>query len=398
MSESKHRICILGGGFGGLYTALRLSQLPWDHHGVPEITLVDQRDRFLFTPLLYELLTDELQTWEIAPPFSEILADTSIEFVQGTVTDLNVKRQQVQIADQPSLNYDSLVLAMGGKTPMEMVPGAQEFAFPFHSLKDAYQLEEKLRSLENSDREKIRIAIVGGGYSGVELACKLRDRVGDRGRIRIIERGELILKTSPDFNRETARKALVDRDVWMDTETSVERITADEITLLYKGQSDTIPVDIVAWTVGTTVPELVKNLDLPHHETGKIKVEPTLQVEGHPAIFALGDLAFCQDGSGKVVPATAQVAFQQSDYCAWNLWATLTGRPLLPFKYYNLGEMLVLGTDNASLTSQGVKLDGIVAYLARRLAYLSRMPTPEHQLTVGSNWITQPLSRLLSNV
>ena len=398
MSESRNRICILGGGFGGLYTALRLSQLPWDHHGIPEITLVDQRDRFLFTPLLYELLTDELQTWEIAPPFTEILADTSVEFVQGTVTDVNFETQQVQLADQTSLNYDSLVLAMGGVTPIEMVPGAAEFAFPFHSLKDAYQLEERLRSLENSDRDKIRIAIVGGGYSGVELACKLRDRAGDRARIRIVERGEMILKASPDFNRETAQKALSDRQIWLDMETTVEAIAEDEMTLLYKGQSDTIPVDAVIWTVGTTVSKLVKNLDIPHHQTGKINVEPTLQVEANPSVFALGDLAFCQDDSGKVIPATAQVAFQQSDYCAWNLWAAMTGRPLLPFKYYNLGEMLVLGTDNASLTSQGVKLDGILAYLARRLAYLSRMPTPEHQVTVGSNWIVQPLSKLLSKV
>ena len=409
MSESRNRICILGGGFGGLYTALRLSQLPWDHHGIPEIILVDQRDRFLFTPLLYELLTDELQTWEIAPPFTEILADTSVQFVQGTVTDIDFETQQVQLADQTSLNYDSLVLAMGGITPIEMVPGAAEFAFPFHSLNDAYQLEERLRSLENSDQDKIRIAIVGGGYSGVELACKLRDRiedsvsrrdnrVGDRARIRIVERGEMILKTSPDFNRETAQKALSDRQIWIDTETTVEAIGEDEMSLLYKGTSDTIPVDAVIWTVGTTVSKLVKNLDIAHHETGKIKVEPTLQVEANPSVFALGDLAFCQDNNGQVVPATAQVAFQQSDYCAWNLWAAMTGRPLLPFKYYNLGEMLVLGTDNASLTSQGVKLEGLIAYLARRLAYLSRMPTPEHQVTVGSNWITQPLSKLLSNV
>jgi len=409
MSESRNRICILGGGFGGLYTALRLSQLPWDHHGIPEIILVDQRDRFLFTPLLYELLTDELQTWEIAPPFTEILADTSVQFVQGTVTDIDFETQQVQLADQTSLNYDSLVLAMGGITPIEMVPGAAEFAFPFHSLNDAYQLEERLRSLENSDQDKIRIAIVGGGYSGVELACKLRDRiedsvsrrdnrVGDRARIRIVERGEMILKTSPDFNRETAQKALSDRQIWIDTETTVEAIGEDEMSLLYKGTSDTIPVDAVIWTVGTTVSKLVKNLDIAHHKTGKIKVEPTLQVEANPSVFALGDLAFCQDNNGQVVPATAQVAFQQSDYCAWNLWAAMTGRPLLPFKYYNLGEMLVLGTDNASLTSQGVKLEGLIAYLARRLAYLSRMPTPEHQVTVGSNWITQPLSKLLSNV
>lgn len=398
MTESRSRICILGGGFGGLYTALRLSQLPWDTQPVPEIILVDRNDRFLFTPLLYELLTDELQTWEIAPPFTEILAQTSIKFVQGTVTDINFETQQVQLEEQPALNYDWLVLAMGGQTPLEKVPGAARFAFPFHSLKDAYQIEEKLRSLEQSDQEKIRIAIVGGGYSGVEIACKLHDRLLDRARIRIVERGEMILKNSPEFNRETAQKALEKRKIWIDTETTVESIDSQEITLLYKGKSDPLPVDLVIWTVGITVSNLVKNLNLPHNEQGKIKVESTLKVEQQNSVFALGDLAAGCDGNGKSVPSTAQVAFQQSDYCAWNVWASITGRPLLPFKYYNLGEMLVLGTNNASLTSQGIKVDGMLAYLARRLAYLSRMPTPEHQLTVGSNWITQPLFQIFSQV
>jgi len=399
MSQSRRRICILGGGFGGLYTALRLSQFPWDNQPFPEITLVDQRDRFLFTPLLYELLTGELQTWEIAPPFTEILGNSKIQFVQGTVTAIDFDNQQVQLADQSDrLTYDSLVLAMGGRTPMELVPGAAEFAFPFHSLKDAYALEERLRYLEQSNQDKIRLAIVGGGYSGVEIACKLRDRVGERARIRIVERGDMILKTSPEFNRETAQKALEQRQVWIDTGTTVETIAENEMTLLYKGTTDTLPVDVVIWTVGTTVSDLVKHLELPHNEQGKIQVASTLQVEDNPSIFALGDLAICRDASGKVVPATAQVAFQQSDYCAWNIWASLTGRPLLPFKYDNLGEMLVLGTDNASVSSEGLKLDGMAAYLARRLTYLSRMPTPEHQLTVGSNWVTQPLSKLLSQV
>jgi len=397
MSESRNRICILGGGFGGLYTALRLTELPWLHQPAPEITLVDQRDRFLFKPLLYELLTGELQTWEIAPPFSEVLAQTSINFVQGSVTDIDVKQQQVKLANQGALAYDSLVLALGGTTPMELVSGAAEHAFPFQSLKDVYQLEEKLRWLENN-RDKIRIAIVGGGYSGVELACKLRDRVGDQGRIRIVERGEMILKTSPAFNRKTAEQALRDRQVWIDTETTVEAISDNEMTLLYKGQSDTIPVDLVIWTVGTKVSDWVKQLALPHNEQGKLAVESTLNVKNQSSIFALGDVAACQDANGKVVPATAQVAFQQSDYCAWNIWASLTGRPFLPFKYYHLGEMLVLGTDNAVLTGEGLQLHGMPAYLARRFAYLSRMPTPKHQLTVGKNWITQPLSKVLSQV
>lgn len=398
MSESKPRIGILGGGFGGLYTALRLSELPWDNYPTPEITLLDQRDRFLFKPLLYELLTGELQSWEIAPPFSEVLAQTSINFVQGTIRAVDVATQQVTLADETALTYDWLVLAMGGKAPMEKVPGAVDYAFPFQTLNHAYQLQEKLRDLENSDRDKIRIAIVGGGYSGVEIACKLRDRIGEKARIRIVERGEMILKASPEFNRETAQKALRDRQIWVDTETTVEAIAETEMTLLYKGQSDSIPVDLVIWTVGTTVSEWVKNLDLAHNQQGKITVEPTLNVKNQSSIFALGDIAACEDASGQLVPATAQVAFQQSDFCAWNIWASLTGRPLLPFQYHHLGEMLVLGTDNATLTGEGIKLDGKAAYLARRLAYLSRMPTPEHQLTVGSHWMTQPLSKLLSQL
>ncbi|MDJ0584366.1 MAG: FAD-dependent oxidoreductase, partial [Microcystis sp.] len=80
MTDSSPKICILGGGFGGLYTALRLSQLPWTDQHTPQITLIDKNDRFLFSPLLYELVTSELQSWEIAPPFSELLANTPVDF------------------------------------------------------------------------------------------------------------------------------------------------------------------------------------------------------------------------------------------------------------------------------------------------------------------------------
>ena len=98
-----------------------------------------------------------------------------------------------------------------------------------------------------------------------------------------------------------------------------------------------------------------------------------------------------------MLPATAQVAFQQSDYCAWNIWADLNQKPLLPFRYQPLGEMMTLGKDSAVLDGLGLKLDGTPAYIARRLLYLSRLPTLKHQLTVGLNWLTQPLVELLSS-
>jgi len=390
------RICILGGGFGGLYTALRLSQLPWNPSEKPEIVLVDQRDRFLFSPLLYELLTGELQTWEIAPPYSELLINTGIRFLQHAVAGVDVEAKRVQLQDAAELSYDYLVVAMGGETPLDLTPGVAEFAIPFRTLTDVYRLEEKLRSLEESDKEKIRVAIVGGGYSGVELACKLAERLGDRGRLRLIEATEQILKTSPEYNRETAQKALSDRQVWIDLETQVKSVSAESIALEYRGQTDELPVDVVLWTVGTRVSDVVQQLPLKHNGRGQLVVNPHLQSVDRPEIFALGDSAECRDAEGQLVPGTAQAAFQQAECAGWNVWASVTGRPLLPFRYQALGEMMTLGKDDATLSGLGIRLSGPFAYIARRLVYLYRMPTLDHQIKVGLNWIAQPLRQLLS--
>ncbi len=396
MTQQPVRICILGGGFGGLYTALQLSQLAWTKQEQPEIVLVDRSDRFLFTPLLYELMTGEMQTWEIAPPFEELLSGTKVRFCQGVVTGIDLAAKHVHLQDGPALSFDWLVLAVGGETPLDRVPGAVEHALPFRTIADAYRLEERLRLLEASEADKIRVAIVGGGYSGVELACKLADRLGERGRLRLVEQTDQILRTSPDFNRDAAMRTLEAQGIWLDLETTVQAIAADSLSLMYKGTVDTIPVDTVIWTVGTQVPEILHPLPLKQNIRGQISVTPTLQAVDHPTVFALGDLADCRDATGQQVPTTAQVAIQQSAYVGWNLWAAITQRPLLPFRYQHLGEMMTLGIDNATLTALGLKLDGPLAYIARRLAYLYRMPTLDHQLRVGMNWVTRPLLTLLS--
>ncbi|ACK71509.1 FAD-dependent pyridine nucleotide-disulphide oxidoreductase [Gloeothece citriformis PCC 7424] len=395
MSELSKRILILGGGFGGLYTALRLDEFSWSNSHKPEIILVDKSDRFLFSPLLYELVTGEMQSWEIAPPFDELLANTNIRFHHGCVSDLNISDSLVHLDNQETLSYDKLVIALGGQTPLDFVPGAKEYAIPFRTLQDAYHLGQKLKELEQSNSEKIRVVVVGGGYSGVELACKLADRLGERGRIRIVELGEDILNSSPPHNRNAAKKALEERLVWIDLETKIEEITADTVSLLYKGQVDTIPADLVLWTVGTKVSDFIKSLPLPQNRAGKLVTNSFLQAENHPNIYILGDIADCRDKNGQQVPATAQVALQQADYCAWNLWASIMERPMLPFQYQGLGEMMTLGVDNATVNSLGLKLDGTLAYLTRRLLYLYRFPTLKHRLAVGFNWLTQPIMELL---
>lgn len=396
MTESQKCICILGGGFGGLYTALRLSKLPWPKSESPKIVLIDQRDRFLFAPLLYELVTGELQTWEIAPPFEELLANTGIRFLQGSVKEIRLEDQKVILAAGTELSYDRLVLALGGETPMDMVPGAAEHAIPFRGLEDAYRLKERLRLLEASDQEKIRVAVVGGGYSGVELACKLAERLSSRGRVRLVERNDDILQTSPEFNRKSAREVLSDLGVWIDLETTVESIGEDHFTLVYRNQRDLLPVDIVLWTVGTRINPVLDVLPLPRNQRQQITVESTLQVQGYPDIYALGDLADCRDAEGQVIPTTAQAALQQADYAGWNIWASLQNRPLLPFRYQHLGEMMTLGTERATLSGLGIRLDGELAHVARRLAYLYRMPTLDHQIRVGLNWISKPIRDVLT--
>ena len=393
MSQS---ICILGGGFGGLYTALALSKLNWES-GQPDIVLVDRQDRFVFAPLLYELVTGELQTWEVAPPYEELLANTGVRFRQSGVERIHLEGKRVYLTDDMELECDRLVLALGGETPMDMAPGVAEHAIPFRTLEDAYRLKEKLRQLEEDKIGQIRVAIVGGGYSGVEIACKVAERLGERAKIRIVERANEILQTSPEFNQKAAKEALSEKNVWVDYETTVTEVTAESISLEYKDKVDTIPVDVVLWTVGNKVSPVLDSLDLPRNSRNQFLIDPTLQIQGHPDIYALGDLADGLDAEGNRVPTTAQSALQQADYAAWNIWASLTGRPLLPFRYQHLGEMMTLGTDNATLTGLGVKLDGNLAHVVRRLTYLYRMPTLDHQIRVGLNWITQPFQDLLAS-
>ncbi len=387
------RICILGGGFGGLYTALNLARLPWPHP--PDIVLVDRSDRFVFSPLLYELLSGEVEEWEIAPPFAELLEGTGIQFVRGTVTGLDLGDRMVSVTREDasaSLTYDRLVLALGGVTPLGTVPGAADHALPFRTLEDARRLEQRLQALERSNREKIRVCVVGGGPSGVELACTLADRLKERGRVRIVDRHATLLPQATAANRKAAERALMARGVWIDLLASVSQVTATEIALDYTNGSDVLPVDIVMWTVGNALSDLVAMLPLPHDaKLGQITVSPTLQVQDRPELFAVGDLANCRDASDRRMPATAQVAFQQAQYCAWNLWASVVGQPLVPFRYIPFGELYSLGRENGAVSLFGqLSFDGYPAHALRRLAYLLRLPTFKHQLKVGLNWASKP--------
>ena len=142
---------------------------------------------------------------------------------------------------------------------------------------------------------------------------------------------------------------------------------------------------------------VVEALPVQTGERKRVRILETLQTLDRPEIFALGDIAEGTDVEGRAIPNTAQAAFQQASYCAWNIWALATAaagrelRPLLAFCYMPLGEMLSLGKDSASLSGLGIALDGPLGYLARRLVYLFRLPTIDHQLKVGWSWASKTL-------
>ncbi|HEY9596042.1 MAG TPA: NAD(P)/FAD-dependent oxidoreductase [Cyanophyceae cyanobacterium] len=394
MIQSPTHICILGGGFGGLYTALSLQRFRKLKSHNCKITLIERKDHFLFTPLLYELITGELQPWEIAPSYEKLLANTTIQFCQNTVQNVDLDLRQVLLEDGTLLNYDYLVLSVGSATRLQDIPGATSWAIPFRSLADVHRLQEKLQLLETSEREHIRVAVVGGGPNGVELACKIADRLGKRGRVRLIERGGEILKTFPPKMRAIAYRAIKTRRIQVDLETQINAIAPDSITLIQNNQETVLPVDIVLWTVGTRPWNWVRNLPCSHNNQAQLIVHPTLQLIDYPEVLALGDLAEIQDTRKRPIPATAQAAYQQADCAAANLWAIMTHRPLRRFHYLHLGDMMTLGINAAVVSSFGVHLGGFLASLIRRFVYLQRLPTLRHRLQVLRHWIASWILQL----
>ncbi len=390
-SNKVTRILILGGGFGGLYTALYLHSCWGFKNKNCQITLIDPHDHIVFTPLLYEVITGELEPWEIFPRFDKLIKNKTILFCQDTVQDIDFKARQVKLLEQGNLAYDYLVISVGvtnGK-----LPTGAENVLTFRTLADTQLLEQKLQSLENSNKELIRVAIVGGGPSGVELAGKIADRLGRRGEIRLIERGKEILKSFTSATRKNAQRALDKRNVLISLETSVNTIEVDQITLWQSNESVIIPTDFVLWTAGTQVREWVKNLDCSHNSRGQLICEPTLQLVDYPEVFALGDITEILYPNSKKLPATAQVAYQQASQAAKNLWKILNNKRPRPFRYLHLGEMITLGKNAAAVSSFGISLHGWLAALVRLGVYLQRLPTLDHGFQVLCNrlriWIAK---------
>lgn len=396
MASKQARILIIGGGFGGLFTAL-------DVAGAGAVTLVSPEDHFLFTPMLYEYLSGEVEAWHIAPQFKELL-DESVRVVRGEVTNIDLDAREVGISGRSSpLAYDVLVLSAGGITNYWNIEGAEEHALPFRTLAHADALRRRMSAAldqvppdaaPQDARRSLTFAVVGAGASGVELATKMGDLLRDafkrralpgEPRVLVVEMGDQIVPGMGDEIRSIVEEALKASRVEIHTRTRVLRVTKNSFTIEHDGEQTELDAAGVVWTAGVRVNPLIENLGLEKTERGLILVEPTLQVRGHKNVLALGDIAFYKDAT-PTLAGTAQLAQQQASLCASNVKALLDGRRLHARHFVELGEAMSLGTENAAVLAGGKAFGGTLARQARFALYTARLPTWHHRLKVGASW------------
>ena len=395
MSSKSAKIVILGGGFGGVFTALDLA-------GTGEVTLVDQQDHFLFKPMLYEYLSGEVELWHIAPNFSELL--DNVRLIRGAVNSIDLDSRSVVIEGRNTpLNYDVLVMALGAITNYWGVDGAEQFTLPFREVEDANRLRRRMTqaldrlppdAAPQDTREGLTFVVVGGGASGVELSTKMSDLLRDavkrralRGepRVIIVEMTDRLVPGMGDEIREYVERELDRHRIEVHTRTRVARVSKTGLTLDHNGRETEISAAGVVWVAGVRTNPAIENLKTEKDKRGLIVVAPTLQVRGYQNAFALGDIAFYPDVA-PTLAGTAQLALQQAHLCARNVRALLNGGELKTKHFVELGEALSLGTEHAAVLSAGKVMAGPLARQARFAMYTARLPTWHHRLRVGASW------------
>lgn len=396
MTNEKPRVAIIGGGFGGIFTALELA-------GACAVTLISRADHFQFTPMLYEYLSGEVKAWQIAPPYSELLGD-EVNFVQGEATNIDLQTHEITIKDNAErVAYDVLVVAVGGVTNYENIEGAEEYALPFRTVEQANELRrrmaetvDRMTRADSKDDDAATFAIVGGSASGIELAAKMADllqadcarrNLTVKPRVILIEEADEIAAEMDEGLRAHALQALENAGIEIQTKTKVQRVTANSVTIEQDGAPTEIKTAAIVWTGGVQVNPLVEKLKLEKEaKKNLIVVENTLQARGHENVFALGDIAQYTNAD-KGLNGTAQLAYQQATLAADNIKALLAGKELRTEFFKERGTALSLGTHDAAVEIEGHVLTGRLAREARFAAYAARLPTWRHRLTAGAQWL-----------
>jgi len=400
MGARRPRVVIIGAGFGGLRAAKSLAGAPVD------VVLIDRNNYHLFQPLLYQVAAAALPPAEIAYPLRTILRkQRNLEFRVATVRAFDLGRK-VAVTSRGDVPYDSLIVAAGAATQTFGLAGVERHAFDLKSLPDALRLRNHvLRCFEEAittSREDIRrglltIAVVGGGPTGVEVAGAMsellrrvlardyRSLAMEEVSIVLLEAGARVLAALPEPLSRAAADSLGRLDVDVRFGAGVVDYDGQNVMLRDGGR---LAARTLVWAAGVKAGPLASALGVPTHSSGRVIVEPTLAVAGHPEVYVIGDAAYPKGGDAPV-PMLAPPAMQMGACAARNVVNSLTGRPLEPFRYRDPGTMATIGRSAAVAQLGRFQFTGLVAWLIWLFVHLMQLVGFRNRIVVLVDWAWQ---------
>lgn len=415
-SESQRtvqRIVVLGGGFAGLYVVQWLEKL-FKHHAGVEITLMSRNNYFLMTPFLFEAGSGVLEPRHAVTPVRRIFKRA--RFIEAEVEKIDLEKKCALGRHAPGgheyeIEFDHLVLALGGVTNRSLIPGADQ-AIAFKTLGDAIFLRNKIIDLfERADAEEdpevrrrlLTIVVIGGGLVGVELMGELTEFIDNllrsyprlsREFVRfvLVEAHERILPEMEESLARYAAERLWRRGVNLITGTRVQRIERGKIVLPAKeagdGQSVEIEAETILLAAGIAANPLLATLPVEKARNGRVVVDGAMRSKQHPWLWALGDCALIPDPKGNPYPPLAQHALREARVLAHNVAAAILGREkeIKPFVYETMGMLASLGHYDGVGRIGPVRVRGFLAWWVWRTYYMLQMPRIERKLRVVMDW------------
>jgi NADH:ubiquinone reductase (H+-translocating) len=393
------RVVVVGAGFGGLSAARTLAR------GDVDVLVLDRNNYHGFWPLLYQVATAGLEAEAIAYPVRAILRrHHDVAFMMTEARGVDFERKQL-LTDGTPIGYDYLVLAAGSANNYFGNDALAEQTYGLKDLNDAEQLRNRvLSAFERAVREPdaarraalLTIAIVGGGPTGVELAGAFAELIRHvlrkdypmldiaEARVVLVEATDRILASFPQSLQRSARRRLERMGVEVRLKTAVAAVDGDAVTFK---DGTRLAAGTVVWAAGVRAAPLADALGVALGRGARVRVEPPLNVPGHPEVFVIGDMAYLEGyDSGQAYPMIAPVAIQQGRWAAQNILARLSGAPMRPFRYFDRGQMATIGRRAAVLDAFGVRLSGFIAWLGWLFIHLIELIGFRNRLIVLANW------------
>jgi NADH dehydrogenase len=397
---ARHRVVIVGAGFGGLQVVAGLK-----HAGV-EIILIDQRNHHIFQPLLYQVATASLAPSEVAWPIRSMIHDRAdVTTMLGTVIGVDRTRRVVSLAHGVEVPYDTLVLATGARHGYFGHDDWERSAPGLKTVDDATAIRSQiLLAFEKAERELdperkaalLTFVIVGAGPTGVELAGTIADLAHDTlpndfrsidthaTRVVLVEAGPKVLNGYSDALSNYSKKALEKLGVEVSLNVAVTDIEAGAVT--FGGRR--LEADTIIWAAGVRASPAAEWLGVPADRNGRIKVEADLSIPGHRDIFAIGDTVTIEGPAGVPVPGIAPAAKQEGDYVARRIRRHLAGkRNLGAFRYRHQGSLAQIGKGKAVADFGWVRLRGSSAWWLWGIAHIYFLVGVRSRLSVALNWL-----------